>query len=131
MVRLHGRRRYVRGGHVAQEGLSPLGGEFADGASLVNLLANIPQELDVFVIEFTIAVASALGLEQMVTFFPHAQEFGTHSQHARHGLDTVACHALTSRAGSIGGVGSLSRVGLVCLNIASTLHTLSRRERTE
>src|SRR5262249_57067487 len=62
----------------------------------------------------------------MVAFFPHAQELGTHSQHVRHGLDAIACHALTSRAGSIGGVGSLSRVVLAWPNIASTCRLLPR-----
>src|SRR5262249_45606354 len=41
MSRLHGCGRCIRSGHMAQEGVSPLGGEFANGAPLVDLLANV------------------------------------------------------------------------------------------
>src|SRR5262249_49147267 len=103
MVRLY--RRWtgitgIRANTLSQQRLPPTRSQFPNRPPLVDLLANIPQQLHVFVVKFAIPIASALRLEQVVALFPHAQELGTHSKQARNSFDTIACHTLTPRAGS-------------------------------
>jgi hypothetical protein len=95
MVWLYYRGLCPHGSTLVQECLSPLGCEFANRPPLADLLADVPQELYVFVIKLAVPIASALRLEQVIAFFPHTQEFRAHSKHTRYSLDAVVCHALT------------------------------------
>jgi hypothetical protein len=56
-----------------QEGLSPLCGEFTNAAPLLDLLTDVAQQLQIFVIVFAVTIARPLWLEECVTSLPHAQ----------------------------------------------------------